>query len=191
MICALGWSLKHNKVYKGACSSTPDRRAKEHIHAELIEVMGLSHVLPFACPGNASSAVFLTSGDGYQNPKTLSREQLRSMRKRPFLLANDTDFSISKVVAHIRRGDVTPCLDGSSRYTPNLLYTELLQNLVDSGKYKPQEVAILSESKSVEPFLDEFSQYNLMLDGSLAEAFDRMINAEVLITGKSTFSALP
>jgi hypothetical protein len=111
-----------------------------------------------------------------------------------------------RAVVHIRRGDVTPC--DSLRYLPNSYYLELIR------RYVPRhfEVVIYSERNSFETWHD-FANYTRILaddekhnnsDGNdvsgvedakgirdVILAWEAMMNADVLILSKSSFSIVP
>jgi hypothetical protein len=93
-----------------------------------------------------------------------------------------------RVVVHIRRGDVTPC--DPLRYLPNSYYLELIR------RYAPRhaELTIYSQRDSVEPW-DDFANYSLNLaddeGDDVIAAWEAMMNADVLILSKSSFSIVP
>lgn len=123
--------------------------------------------------------------------------------------------TIPQIVIHIRRGDVSPCLDDGARYLPNQHYLEILKTLnhddddddpkaassssaVRERKKKTKKkamekdhVVIFSESRSHETWKDDFDGYDLRLDTPLEEAWNAMIMAETLILSKSSFSYVP
>lgn len=91
------------------------------------------------------------------------------------------------VVVHIQRGDVTPC-DNADQYLPNSYYLELLGLL----GVQHEHVAIYSESSSFESWeVFQSSDYSLMLDVPIQAIWEDILDADVVITSKSSFSIVP
>ena len=97
----------------------------------------------------------------------------------------------SRVVVHLRRGDVTPKNQYHGKYTNNTMTLAILQRLHNDG-IRAADVLIHSESSSFEP-LDVFTAkgYKLALDAPLERAWSDMICASVLLLARSSFSYVP
>jgi hypothetical protein len=196
MIYAKAYAYRNNLEYAGACTLEYGAKQKLAKHKKLLLALGLDHEFPFRCPDNQEQRTLILKPEVYRKGAYLTPDFLnylqQSRRRQQQALPEQN--STSKVVVHIRRGDVTPCTragKSSFRYSPNQLYLDVLQNqvLVD---FEPNQVTIFSESKSVESFGDFSSkQYNLRLDGAVTTAWRKMADAQVLIMSKSSFSFVP
>ena len=116
-----------------------------------------------------------------------------------------------KVVVHIRRGDVTPCMTGPptrsnkikiSRYTPNILFLNVLQQIIeDNNTYgmnlQPNEVTIFSTSSTIQQYenftIFEKLGYNIEINGPIENVWKRISSPEtkIVILSKSSFSYVP
>lgn len=109
---------------------------------------------------------------------------------------------------HVRRGDISLCEgDFHNRYLPNLYYLLAIQQALRLlGHPKNYKVTVYSQSdhddyqdddelfnyERVEDFEDFTKRgYTLNLDGSVEEAWQAMIEADVTISSVSSFSSLP
>jgi hypothetical protein len=111
---------------------------------------------------------------------------LKSLVKYP--AKNEDEFVI---VAHIRRGDVTPCRPknkGFDRYLPNKHFMDVIDLYNKPGA----RVEIITESNSFEA-MDEFREkgYNVNLDEDLGEIWRTFVTADVVILSRSDFSMIP
>lgn len=192
MLLAHAYAYQQNRTYGGACANTTLPHYK--IHKIMIETLGLSHVLKFTCPPMESVSIGNTKlsnrhlytrfGTSVWTPEWLDyiqsqQHQVQSTKSR----------QRKAVVAHIRRGDVSLCdLNTRDRYLPNQHYKALLEEFDSAG-----DVTIFSESKSSESWKDfqERQNYALQLDRSPVEAWKAMMDADVLIMSKSSFSLVP
>lgn len=195
MLLAHAYAFQQNRSYGGACSNTSLPYLDEH-HA-MIEILGLSHVLKFACPpfershevtnDNMLTNRYLYTRFGTRLWTSVWLDHIRSMQ---YGLRANAPSERKSVVVHIRRGDVSLC-DPSTfdRYLPNLHYLTLLEQYGISGS----DITIFSESQSVESWNDfrGGKSFDLRLDRSSAEAWLAMMGADVLIMSKSSFSVVP
>lgn len=199
MLLAHAYAYKNNLTYGGACSNNTTLPHFDE-HLIMIEALGLRHVLKFACPehimeshsdmrsGLTNRHLYTRFGTRSWTPKWV--DLIRSLQHG--FNANNIESEPRErkaVVVHIRRGDVSLC-DPSTRdrYLPNEHYQSLLQKY-DSGT----DVTIFSESKSPESWNDfrRHGNYNLQLDRPPVEAWKAMMDADVLILSKSSFSIVP
>ena len=103
---------------------------------------------------------------------------------------------IFTIAIHIRRGDVTPKLfhKGYNRYIPNKYYLKLIKYIENIftklNIQKKLEINIYTESKSYET-LDVFKKYHLHIDTSLISVWEQLINSDIFIMSKSSFSFIP
>ena len=192
MIYAHGYAYHNNLEYMGACSDDRRSRGRERTHWGLLQGLGLQNDLKFQCPPEKNLFV---SDAVYRNDSLLTLDYLNHLRSLRLRQPDDRSPSNSaKVVVHIRRGDVDPCIKGGSfhRYSPNQLYLEVLDRVLKKGNYTPSQVTIFSNAESTESFHDfKLLQYNLELDGTLESAWLTMADAEVFIMSKSSFSMVP
>jgi hypothetical protein len=199
MLLAHAYAYQQNLTYGGACYSNSNRNTTlPHIteHEIMIETLRLSHVLKFACPHTGrhspgdTGALLLTDRHRYTRfgTRLWTREWLDHIRSQQHSIVLSTEPSERKktVVVHIRRGDVSLCDPITrDRYLPNQHYQTLLEGYGDN-----YNVTVFSESKSPESWND-FENYNLQLDTSPAEVWKAMLDANVLILSKSSFSIVP
>lgn len=186
----------------------------------VLHALGLQTLLHVACPPAPSSATFSYSAppvvdrsfytkQGLQvcTPEwqrfvhsTRAREMGHRERQR-----QRTDHSDKwapgatnahrppRAVVHIRRGDVTPCApnpDVANRYLPNSYYLRVVREHVPPN----HSIVVYSESKSFEPwnnFRTIAPDWEFRLDSDPIAVWIDMIEADVLILSKSSFSLVP
>ena len=192
MLMAHAYSFHMNGMYGGCCAQSGTNIER---HEDLLDAIGLKDALPFKCAKDYKD-------DSSTKKKTISKDMyhtedtriwtpayvayLKSLVKYP--AKNEDEFVI---VAHIRRGDVTPCRVknlGYDRYLPNKHFLDL----IDLYKRPGARVEIISESESFES-LDEFREkgYIVNLDEDLGEIWRTFVSADVVILSRSDFSMIP
>ena len=198
MLLAHAFAFQHNKTYGGACAAGD--KPLEHLqeHLQMIYTLGLDHVLKFACPGDD----VVTEGAAWMVDRHLytrfgSRiwtvewlEHIRAQQRHdPFSSLPRDDVNKKRlVVAHIRRGDVDPCDPKTrDRYLTNHYYRSLLKSYADIDN---DVINVFSEQKSIEGW-DDFRSYDLKLDQPPTLAWQAMMQADILILSKSSFSIVP
>ena len=217
MLLAHAYAFQQNQTYGGACATDAAKQRDEETtqqqqqqdHWRMIEALGLRHVLKFACPttdpqlaSSSSSSIIIDRhlytrfGTRIWTPEWL--QHIRSQQQPQQEVVDQYDTSTTNirgkrsVVAHIRRGDVDLCdPQTSDRYLTNQHYLNLLAMYADNTK---DAVTIFSEQKSTESWEDfrqHQSYYNLQLDQPPVEAWKAMMQADVLILSKSSFSIVP
>ncbi len=91
---------------------------------------------------------------------------------------------------HIRRGDVKPIGKWAERYLYNKYYLDLI-NLIKTINNNCM-IKIFSESKSYESFEDfKLLNCNLYLDKEIEYTWTELINSNIFIMSKSSFSYVP
>ena len=95
------------------------------------------------------------------------------------------------VAVMIRRGDVNP-KKYPKRYMYNQYYLDILEQIERfyMNKNTELQIHIYSESESYESF-DDFSRYSLHLDTDIESVWKSVINADIMILSKSSFSYIP
>eukprot|EP00934_Nitzschia_sp_Nitz4_P006033 Nitzschia sp. Nitz4//scaffold191_size41780//34025//34756//NITZ4_007476-RA/size41780-processed-gene-0.37-mRNA-1//1//CDS//3329540208//6023//frame0 len=194
MLMCHAYAFQQNMTYGGACvrdwTQGGFRIERKRAHKALIKAVGLSGVLKFRCP--PSEVTNLTEPSIYRRNDTSILtpeyiEYLQSVISYPPKTTNTRQIAV-----HIRRGDVTPCFklaENFSRYLPN----QHFMNLID--RYNPEnnsKVVIYSETESFESF-DDFRDrgYDLALDGDITDVWKGMIQSDVVILSRSSFSLVP
>ena len=93
-----------------------------------------------------------------------------------------------RIVIHARRGDVTPCV--ARRFTPNEDIERTLRGVSDALDHAaiPYQAELVSEGAT-----DDFAGISidpdrLFLNGDPKQAFHKLVTADVMIMGKSSFS---
>ena len=97
---------------------------------------------------------------------------------------------INQVVLHVRRGDVSAEMH-PSRYTGIRYYLELIDQLSHLDSRLCFTVHSQSKGLSVGEIQSLSAVCNLILDADLVKAWEDMINAEILVLAKSSFSYVP
>lgn len=191
MLMAHAHAFHMGGTYGGCCI---EAGVKIERHQELLDALGLREALPFRCPGDVNEPGVRKSiiqKEKYHGEDTriwtpAYVSYLRSLVSYP--VRNDDEFVI---VAHIRRGDVTPCKKqnrGYDRYLPNQHFL----NVIDMYNKPDARVEIITESNSFES-LDVFREkgYQIKLDEDLASIWKTFISADVVILSRSDFSMIP
>jgi len=207
MLYAHAYSYHHNYTYGGACHDNVKGHPRPAT-VQLLESMGWSHILPFACPSlleespQNSAAMkdvavrsILLEGDVYRVRSLLNSDWRQHIRREGFMQHNSSTNNNNnkrfEIAVHVRRGDVSPCKH-RRRYLPNEHYMTLIH------QYMPQNhdnvhVTVYSESDSFESF-DVFrnANYTVVLDTpNLADLWKAFVSANVLILSRSFFSFVP
>lgn len=191
MLLAHAHAYASNLTYGGACAISPLKYQSSH--DELIQLLGLQHVLMFACPLNVSSLEDLDDTASPTHRRFNSRifrsdwlERIRDEHRRHRKLLPQND---EKAVLHIRRGDVSLCdPETSDRYLPNQHYVSLWSSL------NTETVHVYSEQQSIPEGWDSLRSLpniQLHLNASIIQAWSSMIQSETLILSKSSFSFVP
>ena len=100
---------------------------------------------------------------------------------------------IFKVAIHIRRGDVSQT-QNSIRFIPFGFYVTCLENICKLLKDRNYEITIYSENSLLgeivrhKDSLEGINGLKFNIDGSVTDTFKEMVNSDILITSKSSFS---
>jgi hypothetical protein len=194
MMYSFAYAYAKKATYGGACGNSTYIQD----HRDLLNGIGLGNVLPIACPMNNSSETIVRKIKGAtpehvkQKWKALGpasdgwKDYLRSHVRFDY----DEGYNHPLIVVHIRRGDVDPCCY-RDRYLPNWYYANFLDQY--KTEHPNATIRIFSESKSFEPLDTLAKNYGaqLHLDSDLADVWKAMMLADVLITSRSSFSAIP
>jgi len=150
MLMAHAMAFNRNLTYGGACEEDLDEERFVrllHRHEQLIQTMGLSDELPIACPLNSTDITLSRREYDKPSAQPWTAEWTASMAS--ILRKPNTKTSQTKVVVHIRRGDVTPCKKKTYfRYLPNSHYLHLLDIYVNDTQ---AQITIFSQKSSFEP----------------------------------------
>jgi len=118
----------------------------------------------------------------------------RALREK-FCLANGLPVDLPRgdvlsVVVHVRRGDVTPSL--VQRYTPTELVARHLAKVIEAVEACGLECSVRAYSEDEPENLTPLSDLGaeLHLRESPREAYEAMVQADVLLTARSSFSRL-
>jgi hypothetical protein len=196
MLMRHAYTWGQNQTYGGGCGDL-DHNAMQH--QTLIDALGLRKHIEFACPGHhkkddkhpARRSVIPTKLCKEYDTKIWTPEYVDWLRdyQVEYPPKNDDTFTIA---VHIRRDDVTPCMlpkeDFYDSYLPNSYY----HTLIDQNMKPGARVVIFTQKKSYEP-LSSFTDkgYEIQIDSDMADAWKTMVNADVLILSKSSFSVVP
>jgi hypothetical protein len=191
MLMAHAYAFHMGGTYGGCCIE-PGINVERH--EELLDALGLKDALPFKCPSDYHE-------QGIRK-NTVPKEKYRAYDTRiwtPAYVAylkslvsyparNDDEFVI---VAHIRRGELSPCKKqnkGFDRYLPNKHFL----SVIDIYNKPGARIEIITEAKSFES-LDIFHEkgYTVNLEDDLASIWRTFISADVVILSRSDFSMIP
>jgi len=188
MLMAHAYAFSINKTYGGAC---PVKYLARKDTVFLLNKLSLSNILRIACPKGEKNSGLVVPDVVYRkfDNSTFTeswREMVHDQMPRSKRLGNFT-----KIVVHIRRGDVDPCRH-EGRYLPNYHYLKLIEAFLPPDSKVQFNVTIYSESQSVSSF-EVFHKlnYTVKLDTELPEVWGDMMSADVLILSKSSFSFVP
>jgi hypothetical protein len=187
MMMAHAYGFNNGATFLGGCVTEPDQTPRNLAEIKrMLEGIGLSEVLPLKCPTDATPVIkrafFAWKDEVWTNPWL---EFIRSKVNYDYRFPDTMPHPRNSAVVHMRRGDVGPCRS-HEYYLPNSYYRSVIE------KYVPTEtpVLIFSQQHSVEPW-DDFQPYQLRLDFDPLEAWKAMMNADLLIISKSSFSMVP
>lgn len=207
MIMAHAYAFHQNAHYGGACG-TVDYPTLPHQRL-LLQTLGLTHVLPFACPpekgDNHSYRILEFAEYEQQSKNTFTPAWLQFIRKQRTITPKDSstanDKDVIHIAVHVRRGDVTFCSPKVKRYLPNRYYLDLIEQYAPNTTTLPVHVTVYSNAENPnahnahEPreswtgFTDK--GYQVVLGSPLDEVWLAMVSADVLIMSKSGFSHVP
>jgi hypothetical protein len=161
----------------------------------MVAALGLDQVVGFYdhCPSNATDYLQgaykdvpgnLLDPEWRNYIRKVSQARRKEQRRRDFYENDPSSAGSTRVVVHIRRGDISPC---NQRYLPNSLYLRLIE------QYAPKDahVTIHSEVESHENWTEAFSNYTLVLDGNITDVWQDMLDSDILILSRSAFSIVP
>jgi hypothetical protein len=125
----------------------------------------------------------------------LHKFQNAPSRKMEHLIFDTESFNIA---IHVRRGDIVV---GQENHNPNLLlrwqgngyFEKVLKKAVENIKTKkPTAIYLFSQGhKNDFPEFEQFENLHFCLDMNAQDSFLHMVNADLLITSKSSFSYKP
>ena len=205
MLVAHSYAFYRGFAFGGTCGE-----ASKHDRANraLIQALGLSDILIYGCPEekNAKQQIMHFHKShidklGFQRFDGMTADWAAYIhRTRDRRNSSDPPPSVDgifRIAVHTRRGDVSLCSNNAwKRYTPNVHFLPLIERALQD-RVGPYEVTIFSESLQsgkvqYEDFSDFTSRnYTLHLDGDLATVWNAFMEADVLITSKSTFAVPP
>lgn len=145
--------------------------------------------------------VFLAEQDQFLKDLQLVREELiMKFNSNPLRVQEHLDYNRQNIniAIHVRRGDIlsdptNPNLQIrflSNNYFENVL-TQAINHFVQKGQ-RPVHIWFFSQGKVQDyPEFSRFENMHWCLDMSAQESFLYMINADILITSKSSFSYKP
>lgn len=206
-LMAHAFSYQFQRQYLGVCGDA-NRPTMQHNEEQVImtmlDVLGLREEIPILdeCPNETETSSILLERSMYFDWKDTDiwtdewLNELNRRRKSPMSQRDTTMVQSEKrnqtMVIHIRRGDVHPCDDFIlPRYMPNSHYLALLK------KYRRayhKRVIIHSEYRSrVEDWSDfaPIDNVQLKLDVDPIETWRDILEADVFIMSKSSFSLVP
>ena len=219
MLLAHAYAHAHNYTYAGACPKKKIRfRKNKSAHLQLIEELGLGHVLRFECPtadtNQSLNTTIMVPDSHYQLPLKNTRDlwtpdwlrSIYSLQKLPWLdqkqkrhHQQQANREKKQVAVHIRRGDVALCQSQGlrDRYIPNRFYAQLLSRYF--GSDDSYTVTVYSESTTFEDWKDLTDRIadttkiriHFALDTPLPSVWRALMEANVVVVARSSFSLVP
>ncbi|MEH1816450.1 MAG: alpha-1,2-fucosyltransferase [Nostoc sp.] len=153
-------------------------------------------------PLNASENLYIVSQchdyanlfpNRYKSLKEKLLEKYQSFPKQQYQ-SNMYDYNQLSIVLHIRRGDINSKGKFSERYTSNDEINCILQNIISiiSNYQLKLSISIYSQGQpeDFKEIIDKYRNYNtkIYLDECVFKAFHALVNADILLMSKSTFS---
>ena len=191
MVLALAYAKSLGANYGGACPRSKILSSRKTERETLIRELGLQHVLKFACPRDRRTERIVQRPVYWNLQKQLlTTEFLQWLWNTQVAVTLPSRPPRRNVVAHIRRGDVSPCGKWADRYSPNSHYRDILKRHIP----RDVPVTIYSESfSSPEPWDEapDFANYTLLLDTDVTTVWRAIASAQYVVLSKSTFSYTP
>ncbi|GKY90675.1 hypothetical protein MPSEU_000040900 [Mayamaea pseudoterrestris] len=218
LLMAHAYAFENDLKYGGACDenimlneteqgSVRNKNSSVANIQHLIQSLGLQNDISLACPtSNAKAPIvhrnfYTSSGMAVFTKRWLDYIHSKvhySQSNNKHSNTNQSDHqqlltpTTKRAVIHMRRGDVQPCDDEEQRYLPHAYYLRAMLDHVPID----YQVTIHSESQSFEPWNDFMNQTNswnvsYIFDCPILDAWIDMMNADVLILSKSSFSLVP
>ncbi|WP_281336395.1 hypothetical protein [Flavobacterium eburneipallidum] len=145
--------------------------------------------------------VFVAEQDQYYSDQCGVMESIKQKYHKATERANDKlifDPKSFNIAIHVRRGDI---VIGQENQNPNLLmrwqsndyFEKVLQTTVSNIKSeKPIAIYLFSQGQKIDfPEFEKFENLHFCLDMNAQDSFLHMVNADLLITSKSSFSYKP
>jgi hypothetical protein len=199
-LLAHAFSFKLGRTFLGACGAElakPLFRSRIRAQKDMLAMLNLQEEIPVTtkCPNRKNkTSMFLTEGLFTRLPlgSLFTQEWLQRMKSlQPLTVTTKTSRQKDRVlVAHVRRGDVSPCDSyTASRYLPNSYYLSLIKHY----QTDMHRVVVYSELDSWEDWTDfkMIPQLELKLNDSEIEVWRGIMQADLFISSRSTFSAVP
>jgi len=194
--------------FMGVCSKNNPRNECEQQTYDVIDKMGLSTTIPHACPpgGYADASMVPRAIPFLLAPWLVTDEWLKEFRS--LIKYPKRDPNTFRIVAHVRRGDITPCWGNNfHKYIPNSYYINMIKQYTPTNTTKKVEVVVHAIDSSFEP-IDDFRAQNYTVitpglhnddhmggvgkgDIPIDEVWGDLMTADVLLMAVSTFSFVP
>mmetsp|Transcript_17707 Transcript_17707/g.48196 ORF Transcript_17707/g.48196 Transcript_17707/m.48196 type:complete len:340 (-) Transcript_17707:164-1183(-) len=196
---AHAFAFSEDSPYGGVCIEPSSEEDSSHQFLiqqtkSLIESLGLGDILPFACPRDRLDILLRSENYRSQDTAVFTESWLQNIQKYIKYSKTGQHHEVSNaidVVVHIRRGDVDPC-QHPNRYLPNSHYIKVIDGLVNEDpKHKEFNVTVFSEDESFEPWGSLQEKFRLNFERNLSLVWTAMINADVLVMSRSSFSLVP
>jgi len=199
-LMAHAFSFHFKRQFAGACGPKNDPRSYQS-QVKMIEMLGFQEELLILdeCPTSNDTSAMVLDQDLYymwQDTDVWTSEWIEYIlhQKKQINRQQEENNKMEDptMVLHVRRGDVHPCDNNTyDRYLPNSHYLTLID------KYRTEDhhrVILHSEQHSrIEPWsdFDEIDGLELKLDTDPVETWRDILNADVYIMSKSSFSLVP
>lgn len=222
MAHAFAWTL--GRKYGGLCGPAHPTATD---HRRMIRVLGLEDELPYPLKPEPcekfdgsgrgmmvyrqvymdwkDTEIFTPEWIDYIRQRSkLPDNSMHSLTRTPSVKANRPFKHQHRIIVHIRRGDVTPCINDYTRYVCNAHYFHLINNYAKDNNDTFFNVTIYSEAESFEGWQDfNFSHQanvacKLSLDSDMVGAWKDMLGYDddphvnrTLVVSSSSFSLVP
>jgi hypothetical protein len=186
--------------YGGACAGIGNSLTENQKQAQkMLKEIGLDGFLKFRCPPGGLDdpsmiPTYLLYLPVILNRWLLTQSWLKSIKSQISYPRKPP--GTFKIVAHVRRGDISPCRGArvSHRYLSNSYYLEMIDRYTPPPSLnKTIEIVIHSQTDSFEPlsvFLER--NYTMKMEATpLVDVWRDFMSADVLIMSKSSFSLTP
>jgi hypothetical protein len=137
MLMAHAFAFSEGVPYGGACHDTeptsPDGNDAV-IMTKLIEALGLTDTLPFACP-TSRNGILMNQKDYYTKDIAIFTVEWLAYIRSKVKYTHPLKDAVTNIAVHIRRGDVNPC-QYPNRYLPNSHYIKILDKFMNESNAK-------------------------------------------------------
>jgi hypothetical protein len=168
------------------------------------EVVRLSDIAGIPCSPHQKTIYTIHHAHDYANLFPNAYQKITNAISARYVANSKQRYSIYKydklnIALHIRRGDIGKSGNASNRYTSNTSVIQMVQNLIENLRINGVtentivfHVFSQGDANDFSDILEEFRNLEMYfhLDSSPFESFNGLVESDILVMSKSTFSYL-